>query len=225
MNHHINRKGLLIVISSPSGTGKTSVAKDLLANDINLQISVSATTRPARKDEVNGKDYIFISEADFLQHTENGNFAEHAKVFGNYYGTFKSTVNEAIESGQDVLFVIDWQGTQQLAQSYAHEMVRIFMLPPQFEDLKHRLKKRNTDSEEVIQQRLLKAKDEMSHWAEYDYVVINKNLSQTTDAIHNIIKSERLRRRRQIDLTHFVTNLREEGERYAQNIEKINQTD
>jgi guanylate kinase len=217
MNHHIKRRGLLIIISSPSGTGKTSVAKALLERDTNLQMSVSATTRPPRTDEVTGKDYLFISEPAFVTHKENGDFAEHAKVFGNYYGTFKATVNEAIENGEDVLFVIDWQGTQQLSQSYAHDMVRIFMLPPQFEDLKNRLKKRNTDTDDVINQRLSKATDEMSHWAEYDYVVVNKDLDHTIDAIHNIIKSERLRRRRQIDLIHFVTNLREEGERYVQN--------
>jgi guanylate kinase len=216
MNSHIKRRGMLIVISSPSGAGKTSVAAALLQNDLNLHKSVSATTREPRPDEQHGKDYLFISEQEFLVHCEKGDFAEHAKVFGSYYGTFKGTVDDAIENGRDVLFVIDWQGTQQLSQSYAHDMVRIFMLPPMFEDLKIRLNKRNTDSLEVINQRLSKATDEMSHWAEYDYVVINKELDQTIEAIHDIIKSERLRRRRQIDLIHFVTTLREEGETYVQ---------
>lgn len=215
MNNHIKRRGMLIVISSPSGAGKTSAATALLQNDPNLHISVSATTRSPRPDERHGKDYLFISEDEFLHHCENGSFAEHAKVFGNYYGTFKTTVDDAIENGRDVLFVIDWQGTQQLSQSYAHDMVRIFMLPPTFEDLKIRLAKRNSDSLKVINQRLLKATDEMSHWAEYDYVVINKDLHQTIEAIHDIIKSERLRRRRQIDLMHFVNTLRESGEAYA----------
>lgn len=215
MNNHIKRRGMLIIISSPSGAGKTSVANCLLKHDPNLHISVSATTRPARPNEAHGIDYLFISEKEFLSHSEKGNFAEHAKVFGNHYGTFKDTVDDAIENGRDVLFVIDWQGTQQLSQSYAHDMVRIFMLPPTFEDLRLRLIKRNTDSLEIINQRLMKATDEMSHWAEYDYVVINKNLDDTFEAIHNIIKSERLRRRRQVDLINFVTNLRDEGEKYA----------
>lgn len=208
---------MLIIISSPSGTGKTSVATALLQNDPDLHISVSATTRPPRPDEQHGKDYLFISEDAFEHHREKGDFAEHAKVFGNHYGTFKATVDDTIENGRDVLFVIDWQGTQQLSQSYAHDMVRIFMLPPTFEDLKIRLNKRNSDSMDVINQRLLKATNEMSHWAEYDYVVINKNLNQTVKAIHNIIKSERLRRSRQIDLIHFVNTLREAGEIYAKN--------
>jgi guanylate kinase len=215
MNNHIKRRGMLIIISSPSGAGKTSAATALLQNDPNLHISVSATTRSPRSDEQHGKDYLFISENEFLHHCDHGSFAEHAKVFGNYYGTFKTTVDDAIENGRDVLFVIDWQGTQQLSQSYAHDMVRIFMLPPTFEDLKIRLTKRNSDSLDVINQRLLKATDEMSHWAEYDYVVINKDLDQTIEAIHDIIKSERLRRRRQIDLMHFVNTLREAGENYA----------
>lgn len=215
MNLHIKRRGILIIISSPSGTGKTTVANALLKNDLNLHMSVSATTRSPRSNEEHGKDYLFISEEEFLRHREAGNFAEHAKVFGNHYGTFKTTVDDAIDNGRDVLFVIDWQGTQQLSQSYAHDMVRIFMLPPTFEDLQSRLNYRGTDSNEIIQRRLLKATDEMSHWAEYDYVVINNDLEQTISAIHNIIKSERLRRRRQVDLVHFVTKLREDGEEYA----------
>jgi guanylate kinase len=216
MNHHIKRRGILIILSSPSGVGKTTVASALLKNDPNLYISVSATTRPPRPQEEHGKDYVFISEDAFLSHCQKGDFAEHAKVFGHHYGTFKQTVDEAIDNGRDVLFVIDWQGTQQLSQSFAHDMVRIFMLPPTFEDLKLRLAKRNTDAPNIIHQRLIKATDEMSHWAEYDYVVVNKDLDHTIEAIHNIVKSERLRRRRQIELIDFVTCLREEGENYRQ---------
>ncbi|MBH1989936.1 MAG: guanylate kinase [Alphaproteobacteria bacterium] len=217
MNNHIKRRGMLIILSSPSGAGKTTVATALLNADINLHKSVSATTRLPRPQEEQGKDYVFISKDEFLHHVENDNFAEHANVFGNHYGTFKSTVDEALENGRDVLFVIDWQGTQQLAQAYAHDMVRVFMLPPTFEDLKLRLENRKSDSPDVINQRLLKASDEMSHWAEYDYVVINKDLDQTIDAIHDIIKSERLRRLRQIDLVDFINTLRKAGEAYGEN--------
>lgn len=215
MNSHIKRRGMLIVLSSPSGAGKTSVANVLLHNDHQLHKSISATTRAPRPQETHGTDYLFISEAEFTHHCESGDFAEHAKVFGHHYGTFKATVDHAIENGEDVMFVIDWQGTQQLAQSYAHDMVRIFMLPPSFHDLKFRLEHRNSDSAEVIHQRLLKASDEMSHWAEYDYVVINKDLDQTIEAIHDIIKSERLKRQRQVDLADFVTTLRTESEAYG----------
>jgi guanylate kinase len=215
MNNHINRRGMLIVLSSPSGAGKTSVANVLLQNDRQLHKSISATTRAPRPQEEHGKDYVFISEAEFIDHSNAGDFAEHAKVFGHHYGTFKSTVDHAIENGDDVLFVIDWQGTQLLAQSYAPDMVRIFMLPPSFQDLKYRLEHRNSDSADVIHQRLQKASDEMSHWAEYDYVVINKDLDQTIEAIHDIIKSERLKRQRQIDLVDFVTNLRTESNAYG----------
>lgn len=217
MNNHIKRRGMLIILSSPSGAGKTTVATALLNADINLHKSISATTRPPRPQEDHGKDYVFISKDEFLHHVEYDNFAEHATVFGNNYGTFKATVDESIENGRDVLFVIDWQGTQQLAQAYAHDMVRIFMLPPTFEDLKLRLENRQSDSADVINHRLLKASDEMSHWAEYDYVVINKDLDQTIDAIHDIIKSERLRRLRQIDLIDFINTLRKSGEIYGEN--------
>jgi guanylate kinase len=217
MNSHIKRRGILIILSSPSGVGKTTVATALLDADVNLHKSISATTRDARPQEQHGKDYVFISKDEFLHHCDKGNFAEHATVFGHHYGTFKTTVDEAIENGRDVLFVIDWQGTQQLSQSYAHDMVRIFMLPPTFEELKSRLEKRNSDSTDVINQRLLKASDEMSHWAEYDYVVVNQDLDHTIDSIHNIIKSERLRRRRQIDLVDLVNTLRKAGEAHGQN--------
>lgn len=217
MNSHIQRRGMLIVISSPSGAGKTSVATALLQNDKGLHMSVSATTRAPRPQERHGEDYLFISEEEFLHHCNQDSFAEHAKVFGHHYGTFKTTVDETIDYGQDMLFVIDWQGTQQLSQSYAHDMVRIFMLPPTFEDLKLRLIKRNSDANEVIHQRLIKATDEMSHWAEYDYVVINKDLDHTIEAIHDIIKSERLRRRRQVNLIDFVNTLRNSGEIYEKN--------
>lgn len=217
MNSHIKRRGMLIILSAPSGVGKTTVATALLNADINLNRSISATTRPPRPQEQHGKDYVFISQDEFLFHCNKDNFAEHATVFGHHYGTFKTTVDEAIENGHDVLFVIDWQGTQQLSQSYAHDMVRIFMLPPTFTELKDRLEKRNSDSADVINQRLLKASDEMSHWAEYDYVVVNQDLDHTIQAIHNIIKSERLRRRRQIDLIDLVNTLRKAGEAHGQN--------
>lgn len=217
MNSHIKRRGILIILSSPSGVGKTTVATALLDADVNLHRSISATTRTPRPQEQHGKDYVFISQDEFLHHCDQDNFAEHATVFGHHYGTFKTTVDEAIENGRDVLFVIDWQGTQQLSQSYAHDMVRIFMLPPTFNELKARLEKRNSDSAEVINQRLLKASDEMSHWAEYDYVVVNEDLDLTIKSIHNIIKSERLRRRRQIDLIDLVNTLRKAGEAHGQN--------
>lgn len=215
MNSHIKRRGMLIVLSSPSGVGKTSVANALLETDAQLHKSISATTRSPRQQEESGKDYLFITEDEFAHHCYAGSFAEYVRVFGHHYGTFKSTIDQAIENGDDVLFVIDWQGTQQLAQSYAHDMVRIFMLPPSFQDLKLRLENRNSDSSDVIHQRLLKASDEMSHWAEYDYVVTNKDLDQTIEAIHDIIKSERLKRQRQVDLVHFVTTLRTESEAYG----------
>lgn len=215
MNSHIKRRGILIILSSPSGVGKTTVASALLNADVNLHRSISATTRTPRPQEQPGKDYIFISKDEFVRHCNNERFAEHATVFGYHYGTFKITVDEAIENGRDVLFVIDWQGSQQLSQSYARDTVRIFMLPPTFEELKSRLENRNSDSKEVINQRLLKASDEMSHWADYDYVVINQDLEHTIESIHTIIKSERLRRCRQIDLNDRVNTLRTAGEAYG----------
>ena len=200
------RRGLLYVLSSPSGAGKSTIARMLLASDDGIALSVSATTRPIRPGEVDGVDYHFVSNARFEEMVANGDFLEWANVFGHRYGTLKSEVLKAIESARDVLLDIDWQGTQQLKQ-VDPDIVRVFILPPSMKELERRLRARGTDSEEVIRRRMERAEAEISHWAEYDYVLINNDAEKCRELVHNILKAERLKATRRVFLHDFVREL------------------
>ena len=206
-NIRIKRRGLLFVLSSPSGAGKSSVAKALLDSDANLTISVSATTRPPRPGEIDGKDYIFVSKEKFQEMVANDEFLEHATVFDNSYGTPKRPVEQAMSDGCDVLFDVDWQGAQEI-QQYAHDdLVSVFILPPSIEELERRLKNRAQDSDDVVQGRMEKATSEMSHWDSYQYVIINQDIDESVANARAILKAERLKRRRQQGLVGFVREL------------------
>ena len=200
------RRGLLYVLSSPSGAGKSTIARMLMASDDGVAMSVSATTRPIRPNEKDGRDYHFVSDATFDQMIADGAFLEWAHVFGHRYGTLKSEVIKVIEGGRDVLLDIDWQGTQQLKQ-VDPDIVRVFILPPSMEELERRLRNRRTDSDDVIRRRMERAATEISHWAEYDYVVINDDLDITLDKIKTILEAERMKRRRQTGITEFARKL------------------
>ena len=195
------------MLSSPSGAGKTSISKKLLQKDKKISLSVSCTTRPKRKGEINKKDYIFISDDSFKKKIKNGEFIEHASVFGYRYGTLAQTVNSLFNKKKDVLFDIDWQGFQQLKQS-GLEVVGIFILPPNKKELISRLKKRGRYKSEEMKKRMSLALDEISHFLEYEYVVINKDLDFCSEQIKNIIKTERLKRSRQTDLPKFISKFR-----------------
>ncbi|MFO1123373.1 MAG: guanylate kinase [Hyphomicrobiales bacterium] len=203
----IPRRGLLLVMSSPSGAGKSTLSRRLLAADRNVTMSVSVTTRQPRPGEVNGKDYHFITKDDFARQRDAGQLLEHAEVFGNFYGTPRAPVEEALAKGRDVLFDIDWQGTQQLAQAMEGDLVRIFILPPSAEELRERLIRRAQDSASVVAKRMAEASREISHWPEYDYVIVNEELDTASQQIAAILTAERLRRRRRIGLTKFVRDL------------------
>lgn len=211
MNYEdLNHEPLLIVVSSPSGAGKTSVCREILKNNDSIQISISATTRKPRQNEVNGVDYNFISRDDFQKKIQDSQFLEYAEVFDNLYGSLSKDVEKITKSKKDVLFDIDWQGTQQLYQSKPNNLVSIFILPPSKDEIENRLRQRKVDSgddESIINQRMSKFKDEISHWVEYDYVVINNNLETCVDEILNIISVERKKRHRQIDLVDKVREL------------------
>ena len=210
---HINlhRRGLMLVLSSPSGAGKTTLSRLLLASEPDLAMSVSATTRPMRPGEVEGKDYFFISEKEFTARRDRDEFLEHAKVFDNYYGTPANKVEAVLGSAKDVLFDIDWQGTQQLKARAREDLVSVFILPPSRDDLQQRLTTRAQDSAEIVAGRMAKASDEMSHWPEYDYVVVNETVDVAHQQLRAILTAERLRRERQTDLPDFVKRLREGG--------------
>ena len=203
----IKSKNFCIVLSSPSGAGKTSISKKLLQKDRKLALSISCTTRPRRKGEVNKKDYIFISEEDFKKQIKKGKFLEQASVFGYRYGTLAQTVSNFFKRKRDVLFDIDWQGFQQLKQS-GMEVVGIFILPPNKKELVRRLKSRGRDTSEEVKKRMSLAQNEISHFLEYDYVVINNKLDLCVAQIQNIIAAERLKRSKQFNLTEFVNNFR-----------------
>lgn len=202
----IERRGLMLVLSSPSGAGKTTISRRLLENH-SLQMSISYTTRKRRPGESYGRDYYFVSENEFNQALANNEFLEWAKVFDFYYGTPRKPVEEALQKGIDVLFDIDWQGTQQLGQLADGDLVSIFILPPSWDDLEKRLISRAQDSPEVVAKRMARAADEISHWAEYDYVVVNDNLEKATAQVRSILDAERLKRSRLKGLSKFVKQL------------------
>ena len=205
----ITRRGLMLVLSSPSGAGKTSIARSLLTRDKEINMSVSATTRPRRPGEAEGKDYYFVDEEKFKTDINKGLFLEYARVFDHYYGTPLWLVQKLLSSGRDVLFDIDWQGTQQIKAKARDDLVSIFVLPPSTAELEKRLITRAQDSAEVVAGRMARAADEMSHYPEYDYIIVNHDLDQSIDAVHTILKAERLRRSRQASLTEFMKQLRE----------------
>ncbi len=206
----IARRGLMLVLSSPSGAGKTTLSRKLLDADPAVDLSVSVTTRVQRPGEVDGRDYHFIDAARFDAMVGNGDLLEWAQVFGHRYGTPRAPVELALAGGRDVLFDIDWQGTQQLREKAPRDLVSIFVLPPSIPDLERRLRARAQDSDTVIHARMAKAADEMSHWAEYDYVVINADVARAFAEVQSILAVERLRRERQSGLTAFVRRLQAE---------------
>jgi guanylate kinase len=205
----IARRGLMLVLSSPSGAGKTTLSRRLLENDNGLSLSVSMTTRPKRAGERDGIDYVFVTGDAFDMAVRNGELLEHATVFDHRYGTPKAPVDVTLGRGRDVLFDIDWQGTQQLREKAREDLVSIFVLPPSHGELERRLKARAQDSDDVVARRMAKANDEISHWAEYDYVIVNDDLDQALAKITSILAAERLKRTRQIGLSDFVRGLQE----------------
>ena len=205
----IQRRGLMLVLSSPSGAGKTTLSRQLLDNDSQIQLSVSCTTRQKRPGERDGVDYRFVDTATFRGMIERKQFLEYAEVFGNYYGTPSGPVDSALSAGRDMLFDIDWQGTQQLKDKRQADLVTVFILPPSTRDLEKRLLTRAQDPKEIVAQRMAKAADEMSHWAEYDYVVVNSDIGTSLTYLKAILTAERLKRERQVGMSVFVKALRE----------------
>ena len=203
----VARRGLMLVLSSPSGAGKTTLSRKLLDEDKNVMLSVSVTTRKIRPGEENGRDYHFINRRQFDALVEKNELLEWAEVFDNYYGTPKKPIMDALAAGRDVLFDIDWQGTQQLGDKAPNDLVTVFVLPPSIPELKRRLHKRAQDDYETISRRMATAADEMSHWFEYDYVVINRDLDQAFADVSAILAAERLKRERQPGLSDFVRSL------------------
>jgi guanylate kinase len=203
----LHRRGLLFILSSPSGAGKTTLSRMLLEADDEIQLSISATTRPARPGEIDGTHYHFVSEESFDTMVEEDDFYEWAHVFGHRYGTPKGAIREGLKHGQDYLFDIDWQGTQQLKQKDDQDVVTVFVLPPSLTELRRRLEARAQDSDAVIEGRMERARAEISHWAEYDYVVINDDIDECFDRVREILDAERMRRKRQTGLIPFVREL------------------
>lgn len=208
-----DRSGLLIILSSPSGAGKTTLSRRLLVDDDAISFSISATTRPPRPGEMDGREYFFKTPEEFRAMVDRGEMLEHAEVFGNSYGTPKAPVEQAVSKGRDVIFDVDWQGGQQIRRSaLGHLTVSIFLLPPSIAELESRLEKRGQDSAEVVASRMAKSRDEISHWAEYDYVLVNQNLDVCEEQLRNILAAERLRKDRQTGLVDFVKGLNKEFE-------------
>ena len=208
----LERRGLMFVLSSPSGAGKTTLARELIAKVSGLQMSVSVTTRKMRPGEVDGRDYYFIDKPRFDEMVKGDELLEHAPVFDYFYGTPRAPVEAALAAGNDVLFDIDWQGTQQLREKASDDVVSVFILPPSAADLEKRLHTRAQDSDEVIRGRMSRASHEMSHWAEYDYIVINRSIEEAFGEVKSILKAERLKRNRRSGLTAFVRELQKQLE-------------
>ena len=204
----IQRRGLMLVLSSPSGAGKTSISRQLLESEPELTLSVSATTRKRRPVETDGKDYHFTDAETFQIQINQNAFLEYAKVFDHYYGTPRALVEDKLKNGRDVLFDIDWQGTQQLSELMPEDLVKIFILPPSVSELEKRLLNRAQDTADVVAGRMAKAADEMSHYPEYDYIIVNHDLAESVLAVQKILHAERLKRQRQIGLSEFVKQLR-----------------
>jgi guanylate kinase len=209
-NETIARRGLMLVLSSPSGAGKTTLSRRLLQSDPEIVMSVSATTRARRPNEIDGQDYFFVTPAKFDEMAAAGEFLEHAVVFGNKYGTPRGPVMAALEAGKDVLFDIDWQGTQQLKQQARDDLASVFVVPPSKAELERRLRIRAQDSEAVVRERMAKANDELSHWAEYDYLLMNDDIQYAMGKLEEILRVERSRRARQPGLARFVQNMMRE---------------
>ena len=205
----MTRRGLMLILSSPSGAGKTSISRELLEKDKDISLSISATTRPRRPGEVDGEDYIFVDKTSFDLMVNRQELLEHAKVFDHYYGSPRKPVEETLARGHDVLFDIDWQGTQQLAEKARGDLVSIFILPPSTAELDRRLHSRAQDSEVVIAERMARAENEMTHWSEYDYVIINISFEESVRKVQNILNAERLKRPSLLGISDFVTRLRQ----------------
>lgn len=204
----IRRRGLLLVFSSPSGAGKTTITRRLVERDPDLELSISVTTRPPRPGEIDGRDYRFISRQRFDEMVAGGELLEHALVFGNYYGTPRRPIDEALAAGRDIVGDLDWQGTQQLAAKVPEDLVAVFILPPSFAALEQRLRSRAQDSDPVVASRMAKSIEEISHWPEYDYVIVNETIEDAVAKAHAIVTAERLRCVRQTGLPEFVSGLR-----------------
>jgi len=203
----VARRGLMLVLSSPSGAGKTTLSRMLLKADRNIELSVSVTTRPQRRGEVDARDYHFIDLARFERMVKERDLLEWAEVFGHRYGTPRRPVEKALHAGRDVLFDIDWQGTQQLREKARHDLVSVFILPPSAKELGRRLERRAQDSQAVIRARMAKAAGEMSHWPEYDYVIVNRDIDDAFADVRAVLAAERLKRERQVGLSAFVRSL------------------
>ena len=206
----MNRRGLLLILSSPSGAGKSTLSRMLMTWDPTMRFSVSATTRPPRPGETDGREYQFCSRDDFAAMVAKGEMLEHAEVFGNFYGSPRGPVEAAMLAGQDTVFDIDWQGGQQIKQAMRGDVVSVFVLPPSIAELDRRLHKRGQDSDAVIAGRMAKSRDEISHWAEYDYVLVNDDLERAFGQLKTVLQAERIRRDRQPELSDFVRTLNEE---------------
>ena len=204
----ISRRGLLLILSSPSGAGKTTISRAILERDAGIELSVSVTTRPPRSGEVDGEDYGFIDEPAFQRMIADGRLLEHARVFGNYYGTPRDAVEAAVAAGRDMLFDVDWQGTQQLEENARGDVASIFVLPPSMAALEDRLRHRAQDSGAEVAKRMSEAEAEMSHWPEYDYVIVNRDFEESVQAVQTILAAERLRRERQVGLTELIAAMR-----------------
>ncbi len=207
MSGDIKRRGLMLVLSSPSGAGKTTLARKLLDSDGDIFMSVSATTRARRQGEIEGRDYFFVTPDRFEAMAKAAAFFEHAVVFEQRYGTPKKPVTDALDAGRDVLFDIDWQGTQQLKEQARDDLVSVFILPPGHDELERRLKTRAQDSDEVVAKRMAKAASEISHWPEYDYVIVNRDIDRALGQIKSILEAERARRTRLVGVSEFVAEL------------------